>query len=111
MKVECPRCHKIWGVPQGTPDITCNCHRYCQHGDKPSDCSMSAVSFSGDLGIYQGLHIDAADEGDDVMHLRYYCSVHKVYSMRVPITIDVDWQKWQFRRVPQKLRYSKHAYP
>ena len=110
MKVKCPRCGRIWIVPQGIPDITCNCHLYCEDGDKPSDCSISEVNFSGQLGVYKGLHTDADDNSDDIMHLTYYCSIHNKYSKKVPITIECDWDNWYSKRAPHDLRMSHGEY-
>jgi len=100
MKVECPRCHTVWTVPQGTPHITCNCHLYCEDGTKPSDCSMTPVNFTGQLGAHTGLHVNAPDNSDDVMHLTYYCSTHGKYSSKVPVDIECDWDRWFSRRAP-----------
>ena len=110
MRVKCPRCGRIWTVPQGTPDIVCNCHLYCSQGDKPSDCNVTPVTSGVQLGWPTGLHVGEDDDRDDIMHVTYYCSVHKEYYDKVPITINCDWEKWYSRRAPKKLRVSHGEY-
>jgi len=110
IKVECPECKKIWIARQGTDAVNCDCHLYCTQGDKPQDCSVTLQEFSGQLGWPTGLHVDAEDEGDDVMHRTYYCSTHDEYYYKVPVLIDCDWDKWFSRRAPEKLRMSHGEY-
>jgi len=115
-KVECPRCHKIWTVPAGQPDIDCNCHTYCQHGSKPSDCTMVAATsgtwdaFAGKWKWPSGLHNMESHEGDDTQARVYYCTTHNVYSNKTPITINVDWSRWYGRRANKKFRMSHGRY-
>lgn len=110
MKVECPRCGRIWNVPLGQPDIVCNCHLFCSQGSKPSDCSVTKRSFSGQLGWPTGLHVDASDESDDPLHITYYCSTHDEYIYKTPVLIECDWERWFSRRAPKKLRMSHGEY-
>ena len=106
IKVECPQCGKIWIVPQGTPDITCDCHLYCERGTKPEDCSLTKVTFSGNLNVFTGLHLGHSDS-DDVLHRTYYCSTHDYYSYKQPILIETGGavaQHWFSRRAPKNMR-------
>ena len=110
MKVECPRCGRIWTLRQGTPGVECTCHLFCEDGSEPSDCNMTPVSFTGEFKWPLGLHTDAPDNSDDIMHLTYYCSTHGKYSKKVPIFIEADWDRWFSRRAPKKLRMSHGQY-
>jgi len=110
MKVECPECGRILTAVQGTPDVECNCHLYCEDGDKPSDCSVTKVSFEGEFGWPEGLHVGADNNSDDVMHLTYYCSTHSKYSFKQKVVIPLDWDRWFSKRAPRKLRMSHGAY-
>lgn len=103
-KVECPRCHQIWTLPQGSPGTYCNCHTWCQHGSKPSDCSLTAVTGSTEWKYPVGSDQGEADEGHDVVHRTYYCSVHEVYSYKTPVWLEVNWKEWYGRRAPRKFR-------
>ena len=102
--VECPRCKRTWTIQQGTPDITCNCHLYCSDGDKPSDCSTTLVTDNVQLGWPRGLHVDAENEGDDVMHRVRYCSTHSKYIYKTPVLIPANWDEWFSKRAPRKFR-------
>lgn len=110
MKVECPRCGKIWTVTQGTPDIECNCHLYCTQGDKPSDCSVTAQNYNGPLKWPAGLDTGKDDAEDDILHRTYYCTTHDEYYTKVPILLECDWDKWFGRRAPKRLRMSQGEY-
>lgn len=110
MKVECPRCGRVWILQQGTPDIVCNCHLFCTQGNKPSDCSVTPYTSNLQYGWPAGLHIDAKDEGDDVAHITYYCSTHDEYYYKVPILIEANWERWFSRRAPKELRMSHGEY-
>ncbi len=103
-KVECPRCGKIWTLPQGSEGTYCDCHLYCQYGDEPKDCNVTVQEYNGPLNYPVGLDQDQADEGEDVLHRTYYCSIHEVYSYREPIFLEVDWEKWFQQRAPKKFR-------
>jgi len=110
MKVKCPRCGAIHTIRQGSPGVLCNCHLVCPYGDKPSDCNVTEVNFKGDLAWPTGLHVDAEQEGDDVMHITYYCSVHDVYYYKTPVWIEADWERWFSRRAPEWARMSHKKY-
>jgi len=110
MKVVCPRCKRIWIAHEGEIEVDCNCHLYCTQGNKPSDCSVTTVSFSGQLGWPTGLHVNADDYSDDVLHILRYCSTHAEYLHKVPIAVECDWEKWHSRRAPKKLRMSHGKY-
>jgi len=104
-KLECPRCHKVWTLPQGSDGIYCDCHLWCQYGEKPSDCNLTEQNYNGPLNWPVGLDLGQEDEGSDVLHRTYYCSTHAVYSYKAPIYLEVDWEKWrQMRKLPQRLR-------
>jgi len=110
MKVECPRCGRIINVPQGMPDVTCNCHLYCSQGSEPSDCSVTKQNFNGQLGWPTGLHTDSPDMSDDVMHITYYCATHDEYYYKQAVLIPCDWEDWFSRRAPKRLRMSHGEY-
>jgi len=110
MKVVCPRCKRIWIAHDGDSEIDCNCHLYCSQGTKPSDCVTTPVSFSGQFGWPTGLHVNADDYSDDVLHLLRYCSTHSEYIKKVPITVPCDWTRDLNRRAPNKLRMSHGKY-
>lgn len=109
-KVKCRRCGRIWIVPQGQPDVDCNCHLYCTQGTKPEDCSVTPVTSLGQLGWPAGLDTGKDDAEDDFWHRTYYCSTHDEYYTKVPISIDVDWSRWYGRRAPKELRMSHGEY-
>jgi hypothetical protein len=103
-KVTCPRCGHEWIVPQGETEIDCNCHLFCERGSKPSDCSLSAVSFDHQVGWPYGVHTGNILNDEDPVHLQNYCSTHDYYTYKTPITIHVDWDSWRSRRAPKKYR-------
>jgi len=102
MRVKCPRCNKIHEVPQGIDEVDCDCHLYCPDGDKPTDCTITKATLNTEVGWPVGLHNNPADEGEDVFHRTYYCSVHKKYYYKTPIIIPVDWSQ---KRLPKDLRW------
>lgn len=57
-----------------------------------------------------GLHNNPENEGEDIMHRTYYCSVHNKYYYKTPITIQVDWDKWLSKRAPRKFRLGRGEY-
>ena len=107
--VECPRCSKIWRSLQwGSPGVECTCHLFCSSGTKQSDCTVAyPYNWSGQLGYPTGLHVDAKNEGDDVLHRTGYCSTHKKYVYKEPIFLEVDWKRYENQRLPAKLRLMK----
>jgi len=114
-KVECPRCHKILSAKPGIPDVECNCHTYCQYGTKPSDCTLMAPSsgrdpFSGKWKAFSGLHNSDVHEGDDTQARTYWCTVHEVYSSKVPFLVSVDWKGFGGKRASGRLRMSHGKY-
>ena len=110
MKVVCPRCGNILTAVQGSPDVECNCHLYCEDGTKPSDCSMTAQEWSGDHGWPTGLHVGADNNSDDIKNVAYYCSTHSKYSFKSKVVIPLDWDSWFSKRAPKKLRMSHGNY-
>lgn len=107
MKLECPKCHKVYTVPQYSPGRYCDCHLYCSSGDKPSDCSMTTYNWSGQLGWPVGAHQNSGNEGDDVLHRTYYCSTHSKYTYKMPVFIEADWKKWRRKRAKERFRLLK----
>ena len=103
-KVECKRCHQIWTLPQASPGIECNCHTWCQKGTKPSDCSMTDYRPNINWKYPNGSDQNPKQENNDIAHLRYYCSVHEVYSKKTKIWLEVDWKRWYAKRAPEKFR-------
>lgn len=103
-KVQCPRCGKIHTLPQASPGIYCDCHLWCQHGSKPSDCNLTAETGTIQWKYPEGAHTNDGDEGDDVVHRTAYCSVHKVYSYKTPVWLEVNWETWYQKRAPRKFR-------
>ena len=81
-KVQCSRCKQIWTVPWGQDGIECNCHTWCEDGDKPSDCTWTRYNYTGSLGWPVGAHTNAENRGDDVLHRVGYCSTHKKYTYK-----------------------------
>ena len=114
-KVSCPRCGKTLTAHQGQPDVECDCHLYCSHGSKPSDCTLVAASsgndaFTGHWKWPSGLHNKDSHEVDDTQARTYWCSTHSVYSTKVPMLVSVDWDKWYSKRAPSKFRFSHGKY-
>ena len=87
--VHCPVCGKEWNAPADALEVQCNCHLYCVDGSEPADCTLTAVSFTGQVGWPFGQH-GAVDSGcDNVLERTLYCSVHGKYSNKRPVIIDV----------------------
>lgn len=107
MVIECPRCKRHLFVPLGQPDVDCNCHLYCEDGDKPSDCSVTIQNYSGPLKWPVGMDYNEADEGHDVLARTYYCSTHNKYTYKTPILLEADWDSWFSQRAPEKFRMHK----
>jgi len=111
-KVQCPRCGKVWTVNPQHSEIMCNCHTYCSEGTKPSDCTLVAktsgtVPFSGVWKWPSGMHNSDVNLGDDTQARTYYCTVHEIYSNKVPFLIGVDEPVGRYKR---KLRLSHGKY-
>ena len=87
--------------------MTCNCHLYCEDGDKPSDCSITSDTFSGQLAWPLGMHggDPPGTKADNPMRRYFYCSTHNNYIMQAPVIFRVDWEK----RVPKKLRFNREV--
>jgi hypothetical protein len=107
MKIECPQCSKIWTVPQGTSDALCNCHLYCEDGDKPSDCSLTPYEHTHTYLWPEGMHLNSDANDDDLRHATYYCATHEKYSYKVPFLIELDWEYWYSHRAPERLRLHR----
>lgn len=103
-KVTCPRCGREWIVHEGTSEMDCNCHMYCEDGSKPSDCTLIAQTLNHEASWPYGTHVSAGDYSDDPTHIQYYCTVHERYGYKVPITIPIDWDSWRSNRAHKKYR-------
>jgi hypothetical protein len=103
-KVECPRCGKVWTVQQGETEIQCNCHTYCEDGSKPSDCSLTPVTLNHEVGWPYGVHTGGSGHDDYPLQAQYWCSVHERFGFKVPVVIEVDWDKWRVNRAPKRFR-------
>ncbi len=111
MIVKCPRCGRLLTALNGEPDIECNCHLYCDDGDKPSDCTVTwPYEWNGQLGGFTGLHTGAVDESDRKHEAMGYCSTHSKYYYKDKVVIDLDWEKYFSHRAPRELRMSNGEY-
>lgn len=112
MKVKCPRCKKILTAHTGVEAVDCNCHTYCDEGDKPSDCTLiaaSAAPYAAWNGTYKwpsGMHL-TGDVGDDVMSRLKWCTTHERWVDKVPLLIPCDWKQWFSRRASREMRWHK----
>jgi len=104
LRIKCPRCGKYLTAHQGDSDVECNCHTYCPLGDKPSDCSISAVSGDFRYNWPKGVHGDRSDDGDNEHSVTQYCSVHDYYFSRAEVVVPVDWSKLN-QRAGKRERY------
>ena len=102
--VKCPRCGKEWTVNRQENEAECNCHLYCDMGQKPSDCTLTVYTLNHEVGAPYGLHTGSPTGDDDPTHIQYYCSVHDRYSYKVPILIPFNWEGWLGKRAPAKYR-------
>jgi hypothetical protein len=103
-KVECPRCGKTLIALQGESEVDCNCHTYCEEGEKPSDCSLTASTLDHEVSWPYGADVDSTAFTNDPLHRQYYCSVHSRYGYKVPISVPVDWTLWRSVRAKKKYR-------
>ena len=110
LRVRCPRCHNDWWAYQGQDEVQCNCHEYCEDGDKPQDCTLVDAS-SGTYDVWnqtwswpQGMHLSDELNGKDVTARIKYCTTHDKYVNKVPLTIDVLWDKL---KVPYNLKWHR----
>jgi len=97
--------------------MLCDCHLYCDDGDKPSDCTIISIkdyavthTLPHEVGWPFGLHNDPDDESDDIMHVTGYCTIHDKYIYKNPILIPCDWDYWFSHRAPKELRDSHGEY-
>ncbi len=105
LRVKCPRCGKVHTARVGDSEVECDCHLYCDYGEKPQDCTMTAVDFEGVLNWPRGIHTndDSVVDPDRPKHQHYYCTVHGRYSEKTGILIPVGWIKAD-RRANSSLR-------
>lgn len=111
MMVSCPRCRKTLIAFNGTPDIECDCHLYCDEGSQLGDCVVTwPYEWSGQLGGFQGLAI-GSDTADAAQHRALgYCSTHDRYYYKDKVLIDLDWEAYFRSRPSRKLRMSLGEY-
>lgn len=113
MRVQCPRCGKIWCVCQGNSEIECDCHTYCEEGSKQGDCVLiadphAATTFKRYVGLKVG---SPADEYESEFCRKKWCSTHERYTYKTPVLIRCDWDEWLSKRAPKKFRDSLGLYP
>lgn len=110
-RVKCPRCSRVWVAYEGEAEMECNCTEYCEDGNKPSDCAITAVTFTGDLAWPLGMHAGNPSGrpplSDNPMLRRAYCSVHNKYIVTHPIVFPVEWTRFYSRRAPKRLRFNR----
>jgi hypothetical protein len=112
MKVKCPRCGKTWLAHSGMDAVDCNCHEYCEEGEKPGDCTLVAASaapndaWNGTYNWPQGMHLSGAT-GEDVTSRLKWCTTHSKWVTKVPILIPCDWDRWFSRRAKREFRWHK----
>lgn len=105
-KFACPRCNIIHTVVYPTNEIECSCHLYCEDGDEPDDCSVTAYNYSGTLKYPFGAHSNNDDLGADRMHATGYCATHNKYVYKDVSVILIDWKEYLESRVPPGSRLS-----
>ena len=110
MKVQCPECGTIYTVPQGTPDVDCNCHLICSEGETVKDCTVTVYNHTSQKGWPEGVRLKHEDESDDLQHATGYCSTHNRYIHKQKIIIECNWALWYSRRAPRKFRSSHGEY-
>jgi hypothetical protein len=93
LRVRCPRCGTYWTARKGDSDVQCNCHLYCNEGNKPSDCVVTWVEYNGSFNWPVGVHLNFADDMDNQTNVNYYCATHGNYYFKAPVLIEVDWSK------------------
>jgi hypothetical protein len=88
------------------PEAECNCHEWCDRGHKRADCNLTSLdSQTVNWGYPTNMNVDSGNEGEDVPRRKAYCTVHKIYSYREPIVMEVDWSKWRSqRKLPANLK-------
>jgi len=113
MKVKCPRCGRVWTAYDGTPDVTCTCHLFCEDGSKPSDCTLvdhtaaTNDAWGGNWNFPQGLHLGRSKTDDDTQARLKWCTTHSHFVAKVPFLIKCDWSRWYGRRAPKDLRFTR----
>jgi len=111
MMLECPRCNRTLIAHNGEPDAECNCHLYCQDGEKPQDCSVTwPYEWSGSYKWPTGLEVGADDYSDHQHRAMGYCATHENYYYKDKVVIDLDWEQYFSRRAPKHLRMSLGQY-
>jgi len=67
-------------------------------------------AFTGDWKWPSGLHNEEDHEGDDTQARTYYCTTHSVYSSKMPIMVNADWNEWYGKRAKPRHRMSHGRY-
>lgn len=106
-RVQCPRCGRWWTVTPDMTEVECVCHLYCDYGSDPKDCSTAPYDYSGSLGYPAGMHTDASDNGDDLLHRARYCSTHEQYIYKDAVQIPVDRSLFKVRLPEHQRRRNR----
>ena len=100
----------MWTIHQGADGTPCTCHLYCNSGSKPSDCTVTAVTYSGRSTWPVGVHGGGrTDDYDNETNVNYYCSVHGNYYIKAPVFIEADWSKMDRRAKPTERMFGEGA--
>jgi len=106
---KCPRCGKVWEF-FNTDEIDCDCHMYCDLGDKPSDCVTILVSagtpVQAGIGTVKwpfGIHDNPEQGGQDVLHRVRYCTTHDRYIEKPPLLVKC----FEGDRYPSRYRWHR----
>lgn len=111
MMFKCPRCGRVLIAYNGDPDVECNCHLYCEEGDKPSDCTVTwPYEWTGQLGFPTGLDTGSVAEDANKYRAMGYCSTHNRYYYKDKVVIDLDWEAYFSKRAPKDLTMSMGEY-
>ncbi len=118
--VECPRCHKVWRLPEGCFERECDCHLYCEDGLEPKDCQLidpnalqghtyiaagGGYVWNGQYGYPAGMHTGGNSEDEDVPNRDKFCLTHKRWCYKDIVYLEVDTERWkQTKRLTPKYR-------
>ena len=96
----------MWTARQTDDGVPCTCHLYCSEGSKPSDCTVTEVSYNGSYAWPVGVHGGRSDDYDNQTNVNYYCSVHNNYYIKAPVLIEIDWGKLSKRAKPSERYFG-----
>lgn len=102
---ECPRCKRVWTLPQGTPYMECDCHLICEDGVVVQDCDVAPYNWSGSYGFPTGVDYQHSDLADRKYRATGYCSIHDNYVYKPRIVEEIDWDTYLRTRLPKRLRW------